>query len=658
MKKINRIIPITTLLFSMMFGSGAGAVGTDKTDSVERAYVAAVTDEGAFQTYQLITDGQLQTFKTANKSVDVHAGDFVNAKVHDDMIVKFEEKLIVPSSQEKIMAKDTAKKQLDLEKKGWVSLNQPYAVYQVKGDQVTAKSLQDVYVGAENIKTYYTADGKVDLVVLDGPTPTKTMRIGIMNQGFASLDHTKFDVKSAGGLQLTDKKADKTINVEPNTLLSITPAAGQLKVTVNGTEAYTTANRLYVLPAQADSLVQVMSYTRAYGNPLYRGFFEVTPAAAAGKLNVINEVLLENYLYQVVPSEMPASFGIEALKAQSVAARTYALSDYYSNRYATKGFHVDDSTLSQVYNNSAENALTTQAVNETKGIIMEHNGDLVDARYYSTSGGFGAAKHEVWADANGAFPGTPVAYLQGQPYTYDPADNSKMVQIDTTNEEQLNAFYKNVSYTGYDSDSFYFRWKVTFSKQELENSINTNIAGRYTADPKFVLTLDSNGQFVSKPIPAAGIGTLKNLYVSKRGQGGNMMELVIESSTGTYKIVKEYNIRFTIRPSKSFTLGNDVLLYRAKGASTTYDATATMKNYTILPSSFATFDIVKDANDAITSVTFYGGGNGHGAGMSQYGASSLGAKGWKVEQILRAYYPNAELVNVYEKETSYKAIAQ
>ena len=154
------------------------------------------------------------------------------------------------------------------------------------------------------------------------------------------------------------------------------------------------------------SKIKVDNITRAVKDPSYRGFFEITATSTGDKLELINEVDLEEYLYQVVPSEMPASFGLNALKAQAVAARTYALGDYLGDRFAKDGYFVLDSVMSQVYNNSAENALTTQAVQETKGVIMySKDGSLVDARYYSTSGGFGASKHQVWADADGSFPG-------------------------------------------------------------------------------------------------------------------------------------------------------------------------------------------------------------------------------------------------------------
>jgi stage II sporulation protein D len=554
-------------------------------------------------------------------------------------------------SKEKIMRKDTTNKTLELELKGKVSLAENYAVYSMKNGRSAKKSLSDVMVGAENVTVYYNKDGQAYLIFIDGDTPIKDMRIGIMNSGFASLEHDSLSLKSADGFKIVDKVANITKDIAVNTEVTLSRDVDDIKVVQGGDEIYRTKNRVYALPINPSSdpsKIQITNFKRAYGYPSYRGEFEITVSATAGKLNVINEVEMENYLYQVVPSEMPASFGTEALKAQAVAARTYALADYFSNRYAARGFFVDDSTLSQVYNNSAENALTNQAVSETKGKIMKSNGTLVDARYYSTSGGYGAGRHEVWSDAGAAtMPGTPVPYLQAKSYTYDPADNSKMLNINTADEKELNTFYKTLSYTGYDSDSLYFRWKVGLTKEQFEKTVNKNILLRYAADPKFILTKDESGNFVSKAIPAEGIGTLKNMYVAKRGAGGNIMELVIEGSTGTYKLIKEYNIRFTIRPSKADTAASsDIIAYRAKGGSLDYDPAGNLKNPSILYSAFFTFDIDKDAGGQPTAITFYGGGNGHAVGMSQYGASALGAKGWAFDKILTSYYSNMDLVDM------------
>ncbi|WP_245954334.1 SpoIID/LytB domain-containing protein [Paenibacillus flagellatus] len=557
-----------------------------------------------------------------------------------------------PSIREKIMAKDTAARTIEPELTGSLPLSPGLVVFQTANGVTRQATLGDVMVGATNVSAYRNKAGQVYKLLIDGETPVDGMRVGIRKDisniaDMTQIDHPSVELRSVSGIRLTDKIAGRTFDVPADTPVVLTPEAGQLKVTSGGAELYRTANRLYAAAAAEAGLVQIASITRAHGKPQYRGTLELTLSPSRDKLRVVNEVGMEQYLYQVVPSEMPVSFGLEALKAQAVAARTYALTDYESSRFADKGFHIDDSTLSQVYNNQAEFDLTTQAVNETSGLIMRSGGGLVDARFYSTSGGFGASKHEVWADSGtNAFPGTPVPYLTGRSYTYDPADPSKLLQLDTHDEAQLNAFYKTLSHTGYDSESLYFRWKVSLSRAELEKTINANLAGRYAADPLFILTRADDGGFVSKPIPAAGIGTLKNMYVAGRGQGGNITELVVEGTTGTYKIVKEYNIRFTIRPSKTYTGGADVLAYRAKGGSTDYDPAGTLRNPSILYSAFFTFDLAKDASGAVTGVTFYGGGNGHGVGMSQYGASMLGGKGWSFDRILDAYYNGMSLVPI------------
>lgn len=539
---------------------------------------------------------------------------------------------------EKIMAKDKDNGTLELELQGTIKLAKNYDVTLKGENRVYQKTLADVRVGAENVTVRVNHKNEITKVFINGPTPIETMRVGIMTSGFATVDHDTIVLSSQAGLEIIDKVAEKTFTVPAKEKVTFTPSENVITVTnAAGEVLYTTPNRLYAVTEEG-SKIKVENITRASGDPSYRGFFEITTSATGDKLNLINEVDLEQYLYQVVPSEMPAYFGLNALKAQAVAARTYALGDYLSDRFAKDGFFVLDSVMSQVYNNTPENATTTQAVNETVGIIMlGQDGGLVDARYYSTSGGYGASKHQVWADEDGTFPSQVIPYLIAQSHTFDPNDPSKMLEIDTQSEEEILEFYKTLSHTGYDGNSPWFRWKVSLSKEELENTINANIASRQAADPKFVLTQNEAGEFVSQPIPAEGIGEFIDMYVVKRGDGGNIMELVIEGTTGTYKIIKEYNIRFTIRPTNAFTKGENVVLHRATAGSSDY--TGTLNNYTILPSAFFGFEL-----DEENGVTFYGGGNGHGVGMSQYGAYYLGTTlGYEFDNILTSYYPNMSL---------------
>jgi len=616
-------------------------------DGVPVEQPAGVVYESSNPQVANVTDGGLVEGRSAGEAtISARFGEAIGS-----FAITVEPSAASPVS-DRLLSKNTTAKTLELEDRGFVALTPFYTVEQIVGGQTRAKSLSDVMVGARNVKLLFNSAGSVFKIVLEGETPVDVMRVGIRKNianiaDYTQFDHQQIDLTSAAGLRVVDKKANEVRELPAGALLTLKPIDQQIAVLQNGTELFRTANRLYVQPTTPGGMMQAKSFTRAYGNPSYRGLFEISLVGSKTALKLINEVNMEQYLYQVVPSEMPASFGLEALRAQAVAARTYALTDYKSNRFADRGFHIDDSTLSQVYNNSAEHPLTTQAVNDTSGTIMMSGDELVDARFYSTSGGYGASKHEVWSDAGtNAFPGVPIPYLIARSYTYDPAKPGEMLEIDTQDEAQVLAFYKNLSLTGYDSESLYFRWKVSLSKSELERTINANLAGRQQADPLFVLTKQPDGTFASLPIPAGGIGSLKDMYVAKRGAGGNMTELVIEGTTGTYKIIKEYNIRFTIRPARTYTGGADVILHRAKGGATQYDATAQVRNPSILTSAFAAFEIERDSANAPVRVTFYGGGNGHGVGMSQYGASMLGGKGWSYDRILNSYYANMQLTKV------------
>ncbi|WPS86053.1 SpoIID/LytB domain-containing protein [Brevibacillus halotolerans] len=551
---------------------------------------------------------------------------------------------------EKIMVKDTAKKTIELERSGLLTLANEAQVYQLSGDSLVPKSLADVRVGAENVRVYVNGQNQVNMLVLEGETRADRMRIGLYNTGFGSLDHTTFQAKSAEGLYLIDKRTNQQFEVAPNQVVNITNQGNSLTVSVNNQTLVSMSERLYVVPADnKDGLTEVLSLKRAQGTPKYRGVLEVKPSVSFGKLSIINELSLEQYLLQVVPSEMPASFGDEALKAQAIAARTYALSDYYSNRYAAKGFHVDDSTMSQVYNNTLENAKVTRAVEATAGLIMKYRDELVDARYFSSSAGVVAGRHEIWPDPiTQQFPGSGVPYLIPQSFVMESQKKQGFLPVAISSEEDMLSFVKDLSIVSVDSQSPFFRWKVELSKGELQNTINKNLAARAAADPNGVFISHGDGNFVKGAIPSSGVGDLYNLYVSKRGENGNIQELILEGSNGTFKVVKDYNVRYLLRPSKTYTGGGDVILHRTVGDSSHYDAKLAMKNYSLLPSGFVAFEVSHNEQGNLQNVIIYGGGNGHGVGMSQYGASTLDKLGLPVEQILQTFYPNHQLVNLYQ----------
>ncbi len=140
--------------------------------------------------------------------------------------------------------------------------------------------------------------------------------------------------------------------------------------------------------------IRVESVNKQYGHPEYRGIFEIDLVDKA--LHIINELPLEEYLYSVVPSEMPTEYQKEALKAQAVCARSYAIKQMAGKRLAALGAHVDDSVSFQVYNNLREDAASIAAVNETKGQVVFAENQVAETYFYSVSAGVSAGIKEVW----------------------------------------------------------------------------------------------------------------------------------------------------------------------------------------------------------------------------------------------------------------------
>ena len=126
----------------------------------------------------------------------------------------------------------------------------------------------------------------------------------------------------------------------------------------------------------------------------YRGRFQLHKAAG-GRLNVVNVLGLEEYLYGVVPREMPSAWPPEALKAQAVVSRTYAV--YQKERNRTRDFDICNTTTSQVYGGcEAERASTSRAVDETRGRILTYNGRVALPYFHSNSGGVTEDAKNVW----------------------------------------------------------------------------------------------------------------------------------------------------------------------------------------------------------------------------------------------------------------------
>ena len=137
----------------------------------------------------------------------------------------------------------------------------------------------------------------------------------------------------------------------------------------------------------------------------YRGGIKLVPNGSGG-VTVVNVLTLEEYLLGVVPSEVSPQWRVDALRAQAVAARTYAL--YNMNAYRSRGYDVTDDTRSQGYGGySAEAAASSQAVSDTRGMVVTYGGKPIDALFHSNAGGYTENSENVW--------GTALPYLRGVP---------------------------------------------------------------------------------------------------------------------------------------------------------------------------------------------------------------------------------------------------
>jgi len=230
----------------------------------------------------------------------------------------------------------------------------------------------------------------LNLLALTALGKDKEIKVGITTNG--SLEHGRLTIfSSENKVQIYNDDFD--ITVGENERVDVRNSSGAVTITLENGKEYKTRNPLNFY-AKGEYLT-ISPVRKAHTtSPKYRGILTIIPRGSS--LRVINTIDIEKYLLQVVASEMPRSFGVEALKVQAVAARTYAVSDILKGKYAKDGFHIKDTVESQVYNNQVENEDATRAIKETAGEIMTYDGMPIDAKYFSTSSGFTSHASNVW----------------------------------------------------------------------------------------------------------------------------------------------------------------------------------------------------------------------------------------------------------------------
>ncbi|KRQ86743.1 Amidase enhancer precursor [Caloramator mitchellensis] len=478
-----------------------------------------------------------------------------------------------------------------------------------------------VIVGHSNYTFLLNADNKIKAVISEGFPEINNIRVGISNSEFTSLEHKSIILTSKKPLNIVSE--DFNISTKKKETVTITLSGGKMKLIIESPkDAYqprkdTLITNKRVFITASESPMKLTSLQRNNGYiPEYYGTLEIF--IKDNKFRMINELSIEDYLKYVVPSEMPGFGGLEGYKVQTVAARTYAFSEILGGRFSKYGFNIDDTTNSQVYNERPTNELCIQAIQETKGKVLAYGNKIIDAKYYSTSCGLGAPYNEIYPEGQSS---NPKPYLEFVDFT-----KKNINGIQST--EDAARFFKDWTINAYDSNSPYFRWKLTLTYNELISAINKNIYQRYTKNPDAFKEKWIFNFYRKAKISEEGISKIKDIYISKRGKSGVIQELIIETEDKTLKIIGSSNIKSLFIPK------DDFIVETITGLK--------LKNISSLPSPFFTLDKLSTER-GIKSLTIYGGGYGHGVGMSQYGAMNLANQGKKYTEILNIFYKDTEI---------------
>lgn len=320
-----------------------------------------------------------------------------------------------------------------------------------------------------------------------------------------------------------------------------------------------------------------------------------------GNLTVVNYVDIEDYVKGLLPSEMSASWPLEALKAQAVCARTYAM--FYLNKHASQGFDICNTTDCQVYaGTSKATANSDQAADETAGMYLTYNGALCETYYYSSNGGASENCENVWLYAR--------PYLVGveDPYEADVADS-------------ISNYYWTATFTGSQiatriaSRGYSVSEIVKFEILEFTDMGNV-LRIRFTdsngktftfskEDCRLLLGLRSQRYTIDGTTNASNV-----FYVNSSSNiiTGLLSELLALGSGGLASIIS-----------------GDVYAISGSGSVDKISGTSTAS------STGSTFVIT-------------GSGYGHNVGMSQWGAYSMAKyHGKTFDEILAFYYQNSVL---------------
>lgn len=477
------------------------------------------------------------------------------------------------------------------------SYDDNFAVYNISDDDVRFMESRQPLLGYETVKLF-VKDKKACAAVTYGDAECETIRVILNNHNFTSYKMQKLTLSSEGILKV----------IYPDGGVKTFPAGEMVTIQY---EEYENGEKIIIEQIGKGKGITVHSLTRECGNPVYDGLIELD--IKEDGMYVINELPLEQYLYGVVSSEVPSSYEKEALKAIAVCARAYAYGKMKDGSFDEYNADLDDSVFCQMYNDVLKTPESIRAVDETYGIVPVYDGEVIFPLYFSTSCGMTCTNSEVWG-------GTPYPY-----FTSNVEDMEKS-ELDLSDEDTFVQFMEDsLGYDTIEKDLPYYRWSIYYTREDITKAINHKLSERIDTRAGSIRVKNANGDFVDEDI--MDIGDVVSVEVHERSSSGMVLALLIEGTKGTILVEGQANVRNLITPVNQNIVKQD-------------DSVVT--GWSSLPSAFYYI------TESDGGFTIYGGGFGHGAGLSQNGANALAAKGYNYTYIIRHYFSSSDFEMIYE----------
>lgn len=459
-------------------------------------------------------------------------------------------------------------------------------------------------------------------VIRGNPTSAvRILRVGLYaNVGateFGTLHHTTVDITNTDGdVKVIDQSTGKEILVmTAGSLVRVEHDGMFYTVMQDGVPVGAFDGPVFFRPNSRANLFRIENLRRTFSGskvPLYRGAIEiargpVTAGLAVPRVNLVNIVEVEDYVPGVVANESIASFHVEALKAQAVAARGYAVANI--GNYVARGYPFDivDSSASQVYRGViSEHINAVRAANETRGLVASHNGKIIGALYSSSFGGHSENSEWIFTSAPPSTAVTP--YLRG---IYDgdgiPPDFSDETGIDLFWKTQIQPDLFDDCSRQTPRNSF-SRWRIVLPAATIKSRLGSAVR-----------------------ISGTNTGVITNVEVTRRMAASARIAIArITLTTGVYEVRGWDNMR--------------AVLGRTAASSPRPCGGTTAANFTL--NNPGSLEVLKNADGTVREVVAYGGGWGHNLGMSQYGSNGRGWAGQTFIQILKAYYTGVEIGSI------------